>query len=168
MCGIAGIDISTRGGIAQAIICMLALGWNEDDVAGKARSLGITRRAIGRIRNHKDFGKWFHHYETLPDRSLDVARKLQAIGAPSAVARLLRSTQSEFDSISNKAAVEIVKGSGASMNVESKPSINIVISNELARRLNESAKLVYKDLGKSEPLQLPVDSDENIIGEGNS
>jgi hypothetical protein len=160
VCSLAGIDIGTRIGIVHAIICMLSLGWNEDDVLARTKTMGVTRGMITRVKARKGFDRWFHHYETLPDRSIEVARKLQAIGAPRAMARLLKSTFSEFESISNKAAVEIVKGSGVSSNVESKPVINVLISNELARHLNEAAKLVYKDVGDTEPLQLPVDSDE--------
>ena len=37
--------------------------------------------------------------------------------------------------------------------------VQIFISNSLAQRLNEAAKLVYRDVGDSEPLQLPVGDD---------
>jgi hypothetical protein len=160
VCSLAGIDLGAKDGIFHAVVCMLALGWNEDDVLARTRTLGVTKRTIANVKSRKNFNKWFRHYETLPDRSIEVARKLQAVGAPGAVARLLKSTFSEFDSISNKAAIEIVKGSGVSSNVESKPVINVVISSSLAERLNEAAKLVYKDVGDTEPLQLPVNVDE--------
>jgi len=168
MCNLAGIDIGSRQGIVHAVICMLSLGWNKDDIINKTRTLRVTKRTIRGIQLRKDYARWFNHYETLPDRSLEVARRLQAIGAPRAVARLLKSATSEFDSISNRAAMEIVKGSGASANVENKPIINVVISNDLARRLNESAKLVYKDIGKPEPLQLPVDDNAEIVAGQNN
>jgi len=141
-----------------------SIGYDQEMIR---RKMNLTAVQIKKVISSHRYQEAVSYYTSLLNSSTDIGRKLLSLMVPKAVSKLADSLNSEFPSISNKGATELLKSAGLTSQDDSQSRPVIYISSDKLMILNQVEKLIKEYEQEKKQVQITgqvqntsTDSDE--------